>query len=510
MNIRSMVRAAAATVALAVGCVAPSSAVPSDLDPAYAGTGRVVVDGGGSEQVTDVALQRDGSAVVVGTGYDEHSGDGLLFRVRPDGSLDRTLGVVRLGSPGTQEVVQSVVVDSQDRIVVAGWTSLGHDVFVERFLADGRPDGSFGIGGTGVQLVNLGGTELALDVAVTPTDGIVVTGSTDVNGTADLMVLRLTPQGPLDKSFHLDGWIVQKAFYNQVGRSVAVQPDGKVLVTSYEEGAPGLFVYRWGTDGAPDVGFAGGRVVVDHAHTNGARMAVADDGSILVTGVDQGETQAVVARIRPGGLVDEGFGGKEGARFALGGATTISAVAALSGGRVLVTGAVSGPDHRPFVARLDRLGRLDPGFVPRRLDGIAAATGLAVQGDGKVVVSGVVGEPSDDAVLLRLRGDAPEPTEPRPVDAPRCHGRPATIVGTDAADRISGTRGSDVVVALGGNDVVTALAGDDLVCAGSGNDKVKGGAGKDRLYGERGRDRLLGGSGRDRVVGGPQRDEVRS
>ena len=61
---------------------------------------------------------------------------------------------------------------------------------------------------------------------------------------------------------------------------------------------------------------------------------------------------------------------------------------------------------------------------------------------------------------------------------PTCFGRPATIVGTNHADRISGTRGRDVIIAGNGNDLVVGdnanpvgdeagpTASDDLAGAG--------------------------------------------
>lgn len=108
-----------------------------------------------------------------------------------------------------------------------------------------------------------------------------------------------------------------------------------------------------------------------------------------------------------------------------------------------------------------------------------------------------------------------------------CNGRPATLVGTDAADFITGTDGTDVIVALGGSDRINALGGDDIICAGAGNDRVVagdgndavwagfgndlaiGGSGDDLLFGDAGSDRLRGDSGADLIFGGGGRDLLR-
>jgi hypothetical protein len=87
-----------------------------------------------------------------------------------------------------------------------------------------------------------------------------------------------------------------------------------------------------------------------------------------------------------------------------------------------------------------------------------------------------------------------------------CRGKPATIVGTEASERVRGTTRKDVIATLDGNDTVKAGGGNDVVCAGKGNDRVKGDDGNDKLFGEQGKDRLTGGEGRDLTNGGPGSD----
>jgi Ca2+-binding RTX toxin-like protein len=93
-----------------------------------------------------------------------------------------------------------------------------------------------------------------------------------------------------------------------------------------------------------------------------------------------------------------------------------------------------------------------------------------------------------------------------------CHGRQATLVGTDGADQLIGTPGRDVIAAGPGDDVVAGRGGRDLVCGGPGSDRVWGGGKPDRLLGEDGDDVLhdAGLSGDDRLVGGPGDDVVRA
>lgn len=98
------------------------------------------------------------------------------------------------------------------------------------------------------------------------------------------------------------------------------------------------------------------------------------------------------------------------------------------------------------------------------------------------------------------------------TDDPRCHGRRAKIVGTDAPDLIYGTpdrdviwggKGDDTIYGSLGNDLICGAVGADLIHGGRGNDTVDGGAGDDdRAIGDLGDDKVLGGAGRyDEVAG---------
>src|SRR6201991_3586028 len=87
--------------------------------------------------------------------------------------------------------------------------------------------------------------------------------------------------------------------------------------------------------------------------------------------------------------------------------------------------------------------------------------------------------------------------------APRCHGRLATIVGTSGDDILHGTPGRDVIWGGPGNDTIYASLGNDLVCGGAGDDVIHGGRGNDEVFGGRGADRVFGDLGDDKVSGGP-------
>jgi len=90
-----------------------------------------------------------------------------------------------------------------------------------------------------------------------------------------------------------------------------------------------------------------------------------------------------------------------------------------------------------------------------------------------------------------------------------CRGKAATVIGTNAADKLSGTPGADLIAALGGNDTVTALGGNDVVCGGKGADLLTGGPGSDFLTGQKGNDKLRGQKGNDKLSGKKGNDRLK-
>ena len=102
-------------------------------------------------------------------------------------------------------------------------------------------------------------------------------------------------------------------------------------------------------------------------------------------------------------------------------------------------------------------------------------------------------------IVATATAGAAEEEEP-----PRCHGRRATIVGTEGNDVIHGTPHRDVIWGGGGDDVIYGNLGNDLICGGPGSDVIHGGRGNDDVDGGAGDgDRVYGDLGDDKVMGGP-------
>lgn len=152
------------------------------LDPSFSGDGRVTVDlGSTSDVATGIAIQSDGRIVVAG--YRTAGGvDFALTRLTEAGAKDTSFGsagtvVTNLGA--YNDYAFAVAVQADDRIVVCGYTQPGgKDFAVVRYLPDGALDPNFGSGG--IAAIDLGGSqEWGQAIVVEPTGRLVVAGASD-------------------------------------------------------------------------------------------------------------------------------------------------------------------------------------------------------------------------------------------------------------------------------------------------------------------------------------------
>ncbi len=333
------------------------------LDPSFSNDGRRTLGfaSGSHDSVEDMAIQADGRIVAVGTFSTAATGD--LFavsRLKPNGDPDqafsgdgrRTFG---FGNGDDADQAFAVALQRDGKIVVAGYSDRGggnSDFAVARLNPSGSFDTSFSQDGRRTVSFNPtapGDVATSLELR---RDGRVVVAGNASGGTTglDFAVARLNSNGGLDNSFSNDGR--QTVAFGGDNRSdtangVAIRSDGKLVLGGYSSNPStgGDFaVARLGPGGGIDNTFSGdGRNTIDFdgASDIGHAMALQDDGRIVVVGqVDQNMASRMgVARFNPGGGIDNSFSG-DGRRFiALPGEEISEANAvAIRGGRIVVVG----------------------------------------------------------------------------------------------------------------------------------------------------------------------------
>lgn len=191
---------------------------------------------GGSEYGHSLALQSDGKIVAVGRGRPTSGSSYVVIvaRYTTAGALDTTFnstGYVYSNAIVGNDAGMSptLALQSDERIVVAGWSEPGRTVTLLRFLTDGTPDSTFD--GDGIlQDTALGGEANAL---VIQSDGkFVVAGFSGQlwPNPGNAMVARYTSSGARDTSFNGDGVLhLPLSGSNNELRALALTPGGTIV-----------------------------------------------------------------------------------------------------------------------------------------------------------------------------------------------------------------------------------------------------------------------------------------
>jgi uncharacterized delta-60 repeat protein len=389
------------------------------LDASFGTGGKVTTDFAGSgDGVGGIAVQPDGKLVAAGAASINWQLDFALARYDSNGTLDTSFGTngrVTTDFGGVYEAASSVALQSDGRIVVAGWSVLGYynNFALARYLVDGTLDTSFGTGGKVV--TNFGEVSAqGSSVAVQPDGKIVVAGYANIDGGYDFALVRYNANGSLDASFGPGGKVVtefgvlQQGYSFAEGSSVALQQDGKIVVAGVAYIGPGrdFAVARYNSDGTLDNAFgSGGKVMTDFSRNDSAfSVAVGPDGKIVIAGMSDVERGFGFALVRysSDGTLDTSFGtgGRVTTDFGLldqgFSNASVSSLAIQPDGRMVATGrAYFNGNFHSGMARYNSDGTLDTNFgtggkVAASFDspwGQDAFGAVVLQLDGKIVVA---------------------------------------------------------------------------------------------------------------------------
>ena len=407
------------------------------LDTSFGDSGKVIPFVGGVwDSATSVVIQPDGKIVVAGSASEANVQECFaLVRLHPNGTLDNTFGnggkVTTLVGGDTLSGGQSVLQQDDGKIVLAGfsWRD-GLDMALARYHPDGTLDSSFGEEGMVVTSFTSGAPELAYGAALQGDGRILVTGTSEANGTNCLTVVRYLPNGALDASFGSAGRVTSSfgrnsAYYDSPGRAVAVQSDGKII-------AVGGTDVGWGTKRLALARYFGTTIAVEQTPGTSLSDSASIDFGSVATG-SQGATRSFTVRnpstatplglmvSRDGAHAEDFSVGQPGASSLGPGQSTTFAVTFAPTTPGLRTAAIhiatSLPDENPFDITVIGTGVGDA--IPGALDATFGSGGkvltsmassggrvggLAVQSDGKLLVAGGAHNGSNyDFALLRYQ-----------------------------------------------------------------------------------------------------------
>jgi uncharacterized delta-60 repeat protein len=313
------------------------------------------------------------------------------------------------GSVSQNSVSEAVAVQSDGKVVTAGLSYTGgtsnfYDAAVSRYNSNGTLDTSFGTNGT--VITDISGQSDKPEAVVIQSDGKIVIGGIGGDGPHFFFELaRYNTGGTLDSTFGSGGKVVfnQTGYYNEIW-ALALQSDGKILATGDTNGD--YAVTRLNTDGSLDTTFGtNGMVTVAPGGAGGRAFGVVvqSDGKIVLAGGINGGnyySQVALVRLTSSGALDSTFGTNGAVETNLTGSyEQASGVALQSDGKLVVSGYVSPAGVFPPVydfalLRYNTDGTLDStfgsgGIVTTDLGASDQALGVAVQSDGMILVSGV-------------------------------------------------------------------------------------------------------------------------
>jgi len=389
LSSRVVLQAALACAAL-VASPALVMAQAGRLDPTFGTGGKVFTKNATNfgQAVNAVALQTDGKIVVAGS-LNNNFG---LVRYNANGSLDSTFGsggIVSINPQDTAvDVLFGIAIQSNGKILAAGPVNAGNDFFMIRLNPNGSLDTTFGNSGVAAEeacIPNSGA------LAVQPNGEIAVVGG----GCA----VRFEQNGTLDPSFGIGG--VAKLVSGE-GGTVALQTDGKFLVTGFAGLPGGGIISRYNSNGSIDPSF--GIFGSVGCPSPASAVSVQGDGKIVVGGTltdlrtSPGSQDLALFRYDTDGSVDETFGTHGGVITSFFSAPANSAAFAVliqTNGDIVAAGQASqGNKPSQFaVARFTSLGQLDPtfgtgGLVTTSFGQIDSVAALALQADGKIIAAG--------------------------------------------------------------------------------------------------------------------------
>jgi uncharacterized delta-60 repeat protein len=364
-------RAFVAIVALALSFdVLPAYCAPGDLDTRLGGFGTGGTIGNLGFSISALVIDDVGRLVFVGGQNGEfhvQRRSGNRFSVVEDAPVlfleDGSFAAAVALAPG-------------GKIVVAGTvhrTATGNDFGVARLNPDLTLDETFGNGGIVVSDVD-GDFDLAHGVAVQGDNKVIVVGVIEVSdGDFDWGIERFNEDGTLDDTFDENGKKAITYGGLSIAEDVALQGDSIVVAGTNDDD---IGLIRLNSDGSVDTTFGslGDTKIGFGSDDTAADMAIAPDGKIVMAATVErgvlGQGDVAVARFTADGIPDDSFG--------------------------------------------------DEGKVVTALEDVAAAAGVDVQRDGKVVVvasnntanSGVTIRYNSDGTLDSTFGDAGKAATP--------------------------------------------------------------------------------------------------
>lgn len=319
------------------------------------------------------------------------------------------------GFPDKYDIASAMTFTSDGKILVAGRVENDNNFLLLRYTTDGQLDNTFGTGG----IVWVSSVDARAYGMAQQSDGKLVLAGWITPASRDFCIMRFNSDGSFDTGFGSGGIVTTPiGAENDEARNVAIQSDGKIVVTGYSTNAShntDFVVVRYTASGSLDGSFGTGGIVTTDINNFDMAEGIAINsatGAITVAGTSNGDSQDpnystsgsgdfTVVRYTSGGALDGTFGVGGIATFDIGSATYDEAhsLAVQSDNKLIVAGITKrGGNGDVAVVRLTTAGALDGTFGTggKAIENYVGFNSdddchsVALQSDGKIVVGGSV------------------------------------------------------------------------------------------------------------------------
>lgn len=389
-------------------------------DSSFDGDGKQTTFVGSGSRGFSLVVQNDGKIILAGETSNGSNNCFAVVRYNLNGSLDPSFngtGIQTANLYSDFQIRNSMALQSTGKILLGGYMLNGayHDFALARLNDDGKMDSTFDKDGILTTDFN-SSDDYTGSVIVQSDDKIMLAGYASINPPTNSIIVyavsRYTPEGELDNSFAVNGKLMGDYHQGNTGfNATVIQPDGKILVAghTWNGNNDDFVVARFNSDGSVDKNFGdNGRQITDFGALEEAKsILLQGDGKIVLCGNKRDGNnpyniyQFAAARYNSNGTLDKSFGVDGVSLISPFGRADICNTATLQkDGKIVMAGAsyldIYYDSAQFAVIRLKTNGKLDVSFGEQgiKLTGLntafSTATSISIQSDEKIVAGGRV------------------------------------------------------------------------------------------------------------------------
>jgi uncharacterized delta-60 repeat protein len=296
-----------------------------------------------------ISKQSSGNFIVGSNISSNQTNNFKLSRFTSTGSLDTSFGTsgYTIAQAG---ILTDIAVQSTDSIIAVGYVIINgvSNYKIVKFNSSGAIDTTFATSGI---LTGVIGNGLSLNsVSINTDDSIISSGSVNIYGSPNYIILKITTGGILDSSFGASGVVTGlNNGFSAICNSVYIQSDGSILISGISNNM--ILVLKFSSTGVSDNTFNLGNSINGIAYNT----ITLGDGTILTVG--ESGTTGFIAKYNSDGSVVTGFGASGVVSTMFGSKNDIIfSILNQSDNSVVISGK---SDDRAFIARFTSAGVLD-------------------------------------------------------------------------------------------------------------------------------------------------------